>query len=177
MKQRFYFKIAAILLMACLFSSQASAQLLSFKTNALLWGNLTPNIGAELVTSERTSMAGNVYYSLDKQFIDCNIKGADAQLRYWFSNRPMARSFIALGVQGFHYRAEFDGTKHIGDAAGPGLVYGYALPLAKRFNLEFSAGMSMMWYREKKGNTTEYNVSGHRLMPMGVGITCSYIFK
>lgn len=176
MIQRFYFKIAVILIMAFV-SSHAAAQLFSFKTNALLWGNLTPNIGAELVTSERTSLVGNLYYSLDNQPIDCNIKGGDAQLRYWFSNRPMVRSFIALGVQGFHYNATFSSTHHNGDSFGPGLVYGYALPLTRRFNLEFSAGMSMMWYRERKGRTTDYNVSGHRLMPMGVGITCSYIFK
>lgn len=176
MKQKFYLKIAAVLVMACI-SSHAAAQLISVKTNALLWGNLTPNVGAELVTSERTSLAGNVYYSVGKQPIDCDIKGGDAQLRYWFSNRPMARSFIALGVQAFHYVANLGSVNHRGDTVGPGLVYGYDLPLTKHFNLEFSAGISMMWYREKKGNTLQYNTSGHRLMPMGVGITCSYIFK
>lgn len=36
-----------------------------------------------------------------------------------------------------------------GDAVGPGMVYGYVLPLGKRFNIEFSAGISLMWYREK----------------------------
>lgn len=167
--------MAALFLTA--FSTPAAAQLLSVRTNALVWGNLTPNLGMELVTSERTSLVGNAYYSLDKQPLDCKLRGVDFQVRYWFSNRPMARSFIALGVQGFHYNASFDNTRHIGDAAGPGLVYGYALPLTKHFNLEFSAGMAMTWFREKRGDVTEYNHSGHRIMPMGVGVTCSYIFK
>lgn len=178
MKKNGLFKIAALLVLLCA-TSHAAAQLLAVKTNALMWGNLTPNLGLELVTSERTSVAGNVYYSIDtdKQPIDCKVKGVDFQVRYWFSNRPLARSFIALGVQGAHYNAVFNNKSHIGDAAGPGLVYGYALPVGKHFNLEFSAGMSMTWYREKLNGSDSYNNSGHRIMPMGVGISCSYIFK
>lgn len=176
MTKRILYRIAVVLCMACV-TSHAAAQLLSAKTNALFWGNMTPNLGLELVTSKRTSFVGNAYYSLDNQPIDCNIRAVDVQFRYWFSNRPMARSFIGLGVQGVHYKTKFYGTKHFGDAAGPGLVYGYALPLTKHFNVEFSAGMSVMWFREKRGNVSKYNASGHRLMPMGLGISCSYIFK
>lgn len=178
MKKHSISKIAVALAMLCV-SAHAAAQLLAVKTNALMWGNLTPNIGLELVTSERTSVAGNIYYSIktDKQPIDCRLRGGDLQLRYWFSNRPMARSFVALGVQATRYNAFLNNTYHIGDAAGPGLVYGYTLPLSRRFNVEFSAGMSMMWYRECLGGGEAYNNSGHRLMPMGLGISCSYIFK
>lgn len=178
MKKNVIFKIAAALVLA-FFSAHASAQLLAVKTNALMWGNMTPNLGLELVTSERTSVAGNVYYSINTEarLIDCGVRGADFQLRYWFSNRPLARSFIALGVQAVHYNAFLNNKSHIGDAAGPGLVYGYALPVGRRFNIEFSAGMSMTWYREKLNSNTTYNNSGHRLMPMGLGISCSYIFK
>ena len=69
-----------------------------------------------------------------------------------------------------------------GDAVGPGMVYGYVLPLGKRFNIEFSAGISLMWYREKryeKGlpEPGDYNTTGHKVMPMGLGISCTYIFK
>ena len=39
-----------------------------------------------------------------------------------------------------------------------------------------------MWYREKryeKGlpEPGDYNTTGHKVMPMGLGISCTYIFK
>ena len=47
-----------IAVLACT-ASNAQAQLIAGRTNALLWGNLTPNFSLELVTSNRTSvMAG-----------------------------------------------------------------------------------------------------------------------
>lgn len=170
---------ALMMVMAC----NVQAQLLAARTNALLWGNLTPNIGLELVTSARTSVSGNVFYSLDANPMDCSTKGAEVQLRYWISGRPMVRSFVALGVQGMRYDAEWSDNRHFGDAVGPGIVYGYSLPLGKRFNIEFSAGMSIMWFRERKYpvGTTEpegdYNFKGNKVMPMGLGVTCTYILK
>lgn len=163
-------------------AGEAKAQLLAGKTNMLLWGNLTPNFGLELVTSPKTSFNGNIFYSLDKSPINCSIKGVDAQLRYWISGRPMARSFIALGAQGMRYKVKMNGEFHYGDAVGPGLVYGYALPLGKRWNLEFTAGMAFMWFREKKYAVEEqepkdYQFHGMKVTPMGLGISCSYIFK
>lgn len=175
--------MAALLVVMAAMACNVQAQLLSVRTNALLWGNLTPNLGMELVTSERTSVSGNVFYSLDANPMDCSIKGADLQLRYWISGRPMVRSFIALGLQGMRYDAEWSDHRHFGDAAGPGIVYGYSLPLSKRFNIEFSAGVSVMWFRERKyavgtpEPTGDYNFTGTKVMPMGLGITCTYILK
>lgn len=42
----------------------AHAQLAAVKTNALLWGNLTPNISMELVTASKFSLEGTVFYGL-----------------------------------------------------------------------------------------------------------------
>lgn len=175
-------KRGALVIATLCVAATTQAQLLAGKTNLLLWGNLTPNVSLELVTSERTSVNGGIFYSLDSNPMDCSIKGADVQLRYWLSGRPMARSFVALGLQGMRYHAVFSGKEHHGDAAGPGIVYGYAFPLGKRFNLELSAGVSVMWYREAKyakgtEMPKEYNVTGRKVMPMGLGISCSYIFK
>ena len=148
-------------------AATAQAQLLAGKTNLLMWGNLTPNVSLELVTSERTSVNIGGMYSLNSNPLDCSIKGADVQLRYWLSGRPMARSFVALGLQGMRYHAVFSDKVHHGDAAGPGVVYGYSFPLGKRFNLELSAGVSVMWYREAKYDKgtempKEYNVTAER---------------
>ena len=181
-KNRYRLKRGALVLAAVGMAATAQAQLLAGKTNLLMWGNLTPNVSLELVTLERTSMNIGGMYSLISNPLDCSIKGADVQLRYWLSGRPMARSFVALGLQGMRYHAVFSDKVHHGDAAGPGVVYGYSFPLGKRFNLELSAGVSVMWYREAKYDKgtempKEYNVTGRKVMPMGLGISCSYIFK
>ena len=128
--------------------SMAHAQLAAVKTNALLWGNLTPNISME----------------------------------YWISGRPMARSFIGLSVSGLRYTVVHKGKAHQGEAAGPGLTYGYAWPLSKRFNLEFSAGVGALWYREKKYpegtylKKEEYNANGVKCVPTEVAVSCCYLF-
>lgn len=181
---RRWFKAAfSLLVMGWLCLHAAHAQLLAGKTNALLWANLTPNLSLELVTSEHTSVAGSLFYSGNRTLTDIGLKGGDFQVRYWVSGRPLVQSFIALAVQGMQYTTDaFSEYHHRGYAAGPGLVYGYALPLTKRFNIEFSAGVSLVWFREQKYEknfvgTREYNHTGHKLMPMGLGISCVYIFK
>lgn len=163
-------------------SGAAQAQLAAVKTNALLWGNLTPNLSVELVTAPRFSLEGTVFYGLNKNPLDVQLKGAQAEIRYWISGRPMARSFVGLSVSGMRYFVAHEGTTHRGDAAGPGLTYGYAWPLCKHFNLEFSAGVGVMWYREKKYaegtnmNKAEYNAKGMKYVPTEVAVTCSYVF-
>ena len=56
----------------------AHAQLAAVKTNALLWGNLTPNISMELVTASKFSLEGTVFYGLNKTPLDAQLKGAQA---------------------------------------------------------------------------------------------------
>ena len=98
-----------IAVLACT-ASNAQAQLIAGRTNALLWGNLTPNFSLELVTSNRTSVMAGAFYSLDQNPLDCSIKGAEAQVRYWVSGRAMVQSFIGLGIQGMRYDATFSDT-------------------------------------------------------------------
>ena len=52
----------------------AHAQLATVKTNALLWGNLMPNISMELVTASKFSLEGTVFYGLDKAPLDAQLK-------------------------------------------------------------------------------------------------------
>lgn len=160
----------------------ANAQLAAVKTNALLWGNLTPNVSMELVTAPRFSLEGTVFYGLNQNPLNVQLKGAQAELRYWISGRPMARSFVGLSVSGMRYFVTHEGTAHRGDAGGPGLTYGYALPLCKHFNLEFSAGVGLMWYREKKyaeGTNLDkaaYNAKGMKCVPTEIAVACCYVF-
>lgn len=91
-------------------------------------------------------------------------------------------SFIGLSVSGLRYTVVHKGKAHQGEAAGPGLTYGYAWPLSKRFNLEFSAGVGALWYREKKYpegtylKKEEYNANGVKCVPTELAVSCCYLF-
>ena len=89
-KKSIWARLIVIAVLACT-ASNAQAQLIAGRTNALLWGNLTPNFSLELVTSNRTSVMAGAFYSLDQNPLDCSIKGAEAQVRYWVSGRAMCR--------------------------------------------------------------------------------------
>lgn len=162
--------------------SMTYAQLAAIKTNALLWGNLTPNLSMELVTASRFSLEGTVFYGLNHTPANVQLKGVQAEIRYWISGRPMARSFIGLSATGTRYTVIHKGTTHQGDAIGPGLTYGYAWPISKRFNLEFSAGVGALWYRERKYpegtalKTASYNAKGMKCVPTEAAVTCCYLF-
>ena len=54
-KKSIWARLIVIAVLACT-ASNAQAQLIAGRTNALLWGNLTPNFSLELVTSNRTSV-------------------------------------------------------------------------------------------------------------------------
>lgn len=177
------FKICAVAVMA-IYCSDASAQLLGVKTNALLWGNLTPNLSLELVSTKKTSLEGTVFYSLDNTPLKTKLMGAQMEMRYWISGRPMNRLFVGLSLSALRYDSSIEAsTRHQGDAVAPGIVYGYALPLGNRWNLEFAAGVGYFLYRERKYAKNEknfgmlpYNEKGGRMLPTKLSISCAYLF-
>ena len=73
-KKSIWARLIVIAVLACT-ASNAQAQLIAGRTNALLWGNLTPNFSLELVTSNRTSVMAGAFYSLDQnpltQYLTC----------------------------------------------------------------------------------------------------------
>ena len=71
-KKSIWARLIVIAVLACT-ASNAQAQLIAGRTNALLWGNLTPNFSLELVTSNRTSVMAGAFYSLDQNPLDCSM--------------------------------------------------------------------------------------------------------
>lgn len=152
-------KIFLLLLMISISAttSYLSAQRLAIKSNALLWATLSPNLGAEVVFSERISvdlsMAFNPFTIKDyrTQFVLIQPK-----VKYWFG-RPLSDHFVGVtalyGANNFFQRKRASGTVlsqetlH-GDAMGAGFSYGYNFILTKRWNLELSAGVGAIYSRQ-----------------------------
>lgn len=102
-------------------------------------------------------------------------------LRYWF-NRPMARHFMGVAVCGGVYDLRLREHCYRGNIAAAGLTYGYALVLSRHWNVEFSigAGIGRVWgydYRYSEGRPKDTNMSKWIPVPIGTGISFSYIFQ
>lgn len=54
-------RILLLIVIAGFFILRAQAQQVAVKTNALMWGLMSPNLGCELVTGERTSVELSVF--------------------------------------------------------------------------------------------------------------------
>ena len=175
-------KIFVLCVMAC-WGNEVAAQMMAIKTNALLWGNLTPNLSMELVTTKKTSFEITGFYSLKNTPFDTQLKGAQMEMRYWASGRPMNSLFMGVSFSAFRYDTSLGrANRHVGDAIAPGIVLGYALPLGKHWNAEFATGVGYFWYEERRYGQglgiwmKPYNEHGRRMLPTKLSASIAYIF-
>ena len=162
---RRFLAIAVLLFLAM---GTADAQKVAVKTNSLYWLTATPNVGFEFAMAPRWTFeiaGGYNPWTLDKEE---NIKAkhflVTPEIRYWFCESFQGHfigingnytQFNASGVYvpEVFYKVESEGyfldpiqlSRSQGWAAGAGLTYGYAFPIARRWNMEFTAGLGW-WY-------------------------------
>lgn len=178
---------AALLAVA---SATARAQLVAVSTDVLMDALLTPSVGGELVVGERTSIGLSLFGNHNPWGKTMKIMGLQPEWRYYFSGRPMHRHFVGIGGLGAQYDITWKGKVYDGSAAGIGLTFGYVLPLSKRLNVDFHAGLGVIYYRQKEyfeadhydidfayGSTAQANASGYVLLPTRIGVSVSYILK
>lgn len=180
--QNILLKIFMVCVMAC-WGNEAAAQMMAVKTNTLLWGNLTPNLSLELVTTKKTSLEVTGFYSLDNTPTDTQLKGAQMEMRYWASGRPMNNLFVGVSFTALGFNTTLGrGFRHSGDAIAPGIVFGYDLVLGKHWNVEFATGVGYFWYRMRRYDQfidpwmKPYNEHGGRMLPTKMNVSIAYIF-
>ena len=146
----------------------ADAQKVAVKTNSLYWLTATPNVGFEFAIAPRWTVeiaGGYNPWTLDKQE---NIKAkhflVTPEIRYWFCESFQGHfigingNYTQFNVSGSNVPALFMpveasgiwvddllNSRSQGWAAGAGITYGYAFPIARRWNLEFAVGAGW-WY-------------------------------
>ena len=145
-----------------------NAQRFAVKTNALYLATATPNVGLEVALGERWTFEAEGGYNpwtFDKEK---NMKAkhwlVSPEFRYWFCNSfqghfigingnytqfnvgalpvPVHEAFISLNQT---QEQNLEKSRVEGWAVGAGLTYGYAFPIARRWNIEFTAGFGY-WY-------------------------------
>lgn len=166
------------------------------KTNILPDAALSPNLGVEFKLAKKWSLdlTGelNLWTINDHKWKHWL---AQPEARYWFCE-PFVKHFIGIHAIGGQYNAgnikngiTFLGTpfKNLSDyryegwAAGGGIAYGYALPLAKHFNMEFEIGIGYVYLKYKKYSCAECSHKlgdGHHNYygPTKAAINLVYIF-
>lgn len=200
---RRYLTLAVLFLLA--FAGNASAQKFAVKTNALYWGTSTPNIGLEVAMAPRWTFeleGGYNPWTLDKQE---NLKAkhflVTPEFRYWFCEAFQGHfigihgNYTQFNVSGIHVPDVFfkpsDGGLFLNDlqyarsqgwAAGAGLNYGYACPISRRWNMEFTLGLGF-WYTDydrfesRKCGLFQEHVSRYAVGPTELGISFIYMIK
>lgn len=129
------------------------AQKIAVKTNALGWAAaITTNVGVEVALWPKWTFSADAYYN---PFNDWGNRrssefwGVQPEFKYWFC-RKFYGHYIGLHGQ---YAEFFDAgmCKYLYDGTyyGAGVSYGYSLPLAYRWRLDFSLGVGWKhWNRD-----------------------------
>ncbi|MBO4936109.1 MAG: DUF3575 domain-containing protein [Alistipes sp.] len=183
----------------------ANAQKVAVKTNALAWASTTPNVGFEFAMGDRWTVEVSGAYNPWTFNKEKNVKMkhwlASPEFRYWFcesfqghfigingnytrfnmSGIPLPNAFINL-----HSTAptpdNFRDVRLAGWAVGAGLTYGYAFPIARRWNMELTAGFGW-WYtrhdqfESRKCGMFQQAVERHALGITSLGISFIYLIK
>ena len=160
------------------------AQRIALKTNTLDWVTLQPNAIFEAQLSPRISLqlgvAGNPF-KFDVAKWNWRNWRVEPEIRYWF-NRPMACHFLALSATATGFNLHSSSTRLVGDAVGVGLSYGYALVLAKQWNVEFELGAGIATVKGRKyplDGEWPANKNYSKIVPVPIraAINFSYIFR
>lgn len=176
-----------LIVMGC---RNADAQMLAVNTDVAADLLMTPSVGFELVTGERSTLGVNVLGNYKPWGKDIRFIGVQPEFRYFFSGRPMHREFVGIGGVGASYDITWKGKVYNGLALGLGLTFGYVFNLTHRLNIDCHAGFGAIMYRHKEyyendkydedysvGGTGRTNAKGYVLLPTRIGVSVSYILK
>jgi len=194
-KRTLFAVLALVLCLTVAFPRQARAQRLAVKTNALSWVALNPDIGIEVVTGNRTSIAVSAFGTyMPLTHFPMKMLVLQPEFRYWFNGRPLTREYIGLCAFGATYDLTFPAGEDQanifkGDAVALGITGGYVFSLGKRWNFELSGGAGLMLFRQKQyfegdnyedyfvGTNTSPNTWGYKIFPVKLAATFIYIIR
>lgn len=198
-----YLTLAVIFL--TFFAVDSSAQKFAVKTNAFYMATATPNVALEVAMAPRWTFeisGGYNPWTLNKEE---NVKAkhflVTPEFRYWFCESfqghfiGVSGKYTQFNISGIYVPDVFykhsnggyflDDLQHArsqGWAVGAGITYGYAWPIARRWNMEFTLGLGW-WYTEydrfesRKCGLFQDSVARHAFGPTDLGLSFIYMIK
>lgn len=194
-RSTFIMAAALGLLLLVAFPQKGAAQRLAVKANVLSLAALTPDVGIEVVTGERTSVALSVLGHYNPYGLKSKMLAVQPEFRFWFNGRPLTREYVGLCAFVTTYDMSLPSQKqeqpniYKGDGIALGISGGYVFNLGKRWNFELSGGAGVLVFRQKQyftgdnyedyfvGENTAPNSWGYKLFPVKLAATFIYIIK
>jgi hypothetical protein len=167
----------------CCHAHDAAAQRVAVSANVVDWAILSPGAAVDVRLNRRLtlelSLAGNPYRFTIAGY-QYSLFRFTPQLKYWF-NRPMARHYCSLVLNGTWFDVNHNNMYNKGDMGAVGFSYGYAMELARHWNMELSIGAGIGRLRNfNYANPEEIPDEPNDLrwipVPMNVGVKFAYIF-
>lgn len=143
---------------------------MGLKTNALYDLAAIPNIGVEFYLGNNWSLSGNYAHAWFRNSGNewwYRIYGGEVALRKWFGResiyKPLTGHHVGAYFQTYTFDFKFKNSLygHLAEDMfiGGGVEYGYALPIARKFNLDFVIGIGYFG-----GEIKDYiPIDGHRV--------------
>ena len=202
-------KRLAILVISLLFVCDivSDAQNFAVKSNVVYWASTTPNAGVECSIAPRFTFELEGAYNPWTLNKENNMKVkhwlVSPEFRYWFCEAfhghfigingnftqfnmgsvsvPLQKVFINLAPENAS-ATDLSVSRAEGWAVGAGITYGYAFPIARRWNIEFTVGFGWWYttysqYESRKCGLFQQPVSKHVLGPTSVGVSFLYMIK
>ncbi len=173
-------KTTIVFLFAAFCVGKTAAQSYAIKTNLAGWAACIPNIGADLIFTETSSMDFTFYQSVTDSWLkEGRFTGLEIGYRYWFAHQPMQDFFVGATVTPTFYDLTIKGRKHEGSCFPLGVNFGYSWPIGKKWSIEASYGVGMFFYNtrthwEYKFTTRDRNIV---IAPTHIALNISYILK
>lgn len=140
-----WLRLDIIVIVIGIYLQPIMAQQIAIKTNIITDLGLVPNVGVELVVGEKNSLNVELTGTVSKPWgKDIGLTIGGMQYRYWVAQRSMVQLFIGAGVKVGSYTYNNPRGLFEADMAMAELTAGYAWPLSKRWNLEFSYGIGIL---------------------------------
>ncbi len=134
---------------------------MALKSNLLYDALALPSLSAEFYLGKNISIVGNWTYGWwdnDHRHRYWRAYGGDLAVRWWFGkkahNKPLTGHHLGIYGGILTYDFEFGGKGYMGGLPGhtlwnrslrmAGIEYGYSLPVAKRFNIDFTIGIGYL---------------------------------
>ena len=205
MKPKYSFCLLLLLLFIGGGTSRVSAQDWAIKTNIVYDATATVNLGVEVGLAPKWTLdvSGNFNAWSKNEATKWKHWFAQPEFRYWFCEAfqghfigingnftqfnmgsvsvPLQRVFINLAPENAPV-TDLSVSRAEGWAVGAGITYGYAFPIARRWNIEFTAGFGWWYttysqYESRKCGLFQETVQIHALGPTSLGISFIYMIK
>lgn len=134
---------------------------MDIRTDMLYDAALVPNLGVDFYLGRNISVGGNwqyAWWSKDSRHRYWRLYGGDINARWWFGSmaheKPLTGHHLGVYAQMLTYDFEFGDKGYMAGKPGgniweraswgAGVEYGFSLPIARHFNIDFTLGVGYL---------------------------------